>query len=344
MKYRNYLEAISNDLGILPYKGEQDELYEARLLYSALSVWIRMMLFDDNPQDDYSKGVSLVHIHKRINDLSNIFFNESEYLQEWFSFNGGNTTSKLLISRLFNSGVINKVIGSERVCSVSTNYEKISGSIFIVKGAINSLNRLHANGVSLCLLKTSSNIEFTSMPIGSVVRSRNAKEYTINLLKQAKWVPHRMDSKYEFFNPLFKGNSLYRSWNAELNTSAEYTVSRLVSDSQTQFFLVKVENDKIYSSVLTRYPNESKELRRVLYGIRAIYNNCMYASIQQHLCGRYFSVKLSAKLPVKDEMDLMALGWPIKKIDDVQNILFRTELKEYVCNILENLNIKLKEK
>lgn len=80
------LNAMIRDLKIWQYSGESNPQFVARVVYSALSMWIRVSTLDENifEPSENPVGVSKVHILNRCQSFLDFMIKRYPDIREWF--------------------------------------------------------------------------------------------------------------------------------------------------------------------------------------------------------------------------------------------------------------------
>ena len=107
--------------------------------------------------------------------------------------------------------------------------------------------------------------------------------------------------------------------------------------------MLKFENGEIFICKLEELLAEGKEERRVILGLRKMYQNQMNA-LYEHK-GSVILLNLFCRLPLREERILETYCWPERSFDDKLNYLVPIKVWDEIKGLFENgLGIRLKEK
>lgn len=103
------LQAIATDLNLKQYQNETATAFSSRVLYSAMSCWIKTACLDNSISGEI--GVSRRHILSRCTPVLSEFLKRMPECVSWFEPDGTDEQSVSIIrSRLLRSGDIVNVV------------------------------------------------------------------------------------------------------------------------------------------------------------------------------------------------------------------------------------------
>ncbi|CEP95572.1 Uncharacterised protein [[Clostridium] sordellii] len=336
------LSEISNDLNIGQYKEENFILYKSRVIYSALSKWIKISTLDKDILKDkeYDIGQSSKYL---VNKAKEILENIIEVFPEiniWFHPKGMKESPEILIiDRLKNSGEIIK--SGFRTQLALPTYEEciISDNTKVTRGIENNEMHVYTGLVQLKSLDNICKIDKTGLFEFYGLEDKTAQEIWYKYIKNAEW-KKRKSITCNIFNKYSKFN-FYRSW--EENYNLKDGEISIYKENYNDYGVIKNIDGEIYTSQFTRPLVESYEIRRFMYALKCEVKNNTIANYKY--IGKYDAVELNLRsaLPNHENNILLALGWPKNSIQDTNNLIFNIHVWEFVKLILENLNIVTRE-
>lgn len=333
---------IVKDTKIKPYEGEAREEYLGRLVYSAMGQWLKIMTLDTDNQDNEIVGKSKSYVFTRGREILDNMILAMPACKEWF-WNAYNISQRekehpirVLYTRMLNAGELIEVgfktsIGSpqEYITPLVGEYERLLG--------LGNTSHKEASYVGVTRIKKSlvvENIENSTI---------NSCDYIEWLEKIAKWEPINDVSEYEFFQPLSKAIP-HNSWT---NSFAQVEKSGLILgrirlfNALYEYYLIKKQDNQIFTSKISLVLNEFKEERRVILGLRKLAGNPMRA--QAKIKEEVIVLRLFCRLPLVEERKFETYCWPKKDINDKINYVIPIELWDYFKLTLEALQIQVEE-
>lgn len=338
---KHILDEMSSDLDIYKYKDEDSISYKARVIYSALSKWVKISTWDsDILEEEENIGKSRKYLSNKAKDFLQNILDIYPEIRTWFyPKDMKENPETLIIDRLKNSGEIVKSGFNTKFAL--PNYEEciISNKAKVTRGIENNEIQMHTGLVQLKLLEDNCNIDKQDVFEFYGVEDKNAKEIWNIYLKSAEW-RKRQDITCQIFNKYSKVN-FYRSWD-ESYKLREGEIS-IYKENHSDYGVIKKVNGEIYTSQFTSILVDNYEIRRFLYGLKSEASNNTIAYYKYKGEGRTVELNLKSALPKHENNILLALGWPKNSIQDTNNLIFSIRVWEFIKLILENLNIVLRE-
>ena len=101
---------ISNDLQIIKFKGESIRDYNQRIIYSALSMWVRSLL-NGNSINDFNGDIDktfpdFLYVQSNLSKIAQSFLTSFECNPDWLDMNDNYNSVSMAISRT----IINEMI------------------------------------------------------------------------------------------------------------------------------------------------------------------------------------------------------------------------------------------
>lgn len=336
------IDDINRDLKVQRCSGETDGRYHARIIYSALSMWVRHSILDKDILAPSKKevGVSKIHIINRCKPFLENMLELFPECKEWiFPDKEDQNPITIVRDRLNN---INELID----VGYQTNVGLPDYRELIINPGVNIVRGLSQSGYSymsgIAQLKVSdnlSNINFSNLLKAHGLPSNTALEILESNLKRITWVQQSIVSE----QILDKYSSQPFSYTWHEDTELKNGDISLYRNDFYDFGFIKFEEGKSYLSQINKYLIDKKEVRRFMYGLKKEVNNPVKAYYIRHSSVHLVELILYNKLPSIEERLLLLLGWPKNNISDSRILLFDDSVWTFVTVILKQLHIKLEE-
>jgi hypothetical protein len=336
------ISQINKDLKIQRYSNEADTDYIARVIYSALSMWIRHSILDKDILIDSEKdhGVSKIHILNRCSFFLKKMLSLFPECNNWFYPDEIEGNPVVIVrDRLNNSGELLD-IGYETNLGLPKYEESvIAMGLNVVRGLSNN-GYTHITG--LAQLKVTDiwpNTDMEEISNFYGMPNMDAQEVLQNYLYRIRWSHQNITSGQMFDR--YSSKSFSNSWIDEIWLK-DRDIS-LYKIGIYDFGFIKFEGGEYYLSQIDNYLIEKREVRRFMYGMKARVNNPVKASYRKHAEAHLIELNLYNALPSLEKTLLLLLGWPKGNIKDYYNFLFDDAVWAFVTVVLERLHIKLEE-
>lgn len=336
------LDEISNDLNIYKYKDEDFTIYKARVIYSALSKWIKISTLDsDLLEDEWDNiGQSKKYISNKAKIfLQNIIDIYPEARNWFYPEDMKENPETLIIDRLKNAGELVKSGFNTKLALPSYEECIISNSQKVTRGIEENNIQMHAGLVQLKLIDNSCKVDKKLLFEFYGVEDKNATEIWNIYLKNCEW-RKRPEITCQIFNKYSKVN-FFRSW--EENYKLREGEISIYKENHNDYGVIKKIKGEIYTSQFKSVLVEEYEIRRFLYALKCEASNNTIAYYRYIEEGGVVELNLKSALPNHENNILLALGWPKNSIKDNTNLIFSIHVWEFIKLILENLNIVLRE-
>ena len=338
---KNMIEAMQRDLHMYPYKNESSSCYYGRLMYSALSSWIRFCIMDKTTEQNDSK--SKAYVLSRGKEILRGFIECIPECKPLIAATDGKFENRIeemvtdIRNKMIYGGELVELttkinIGlPERKCQPCTN-----GIVRVMGELINE--RCQAAGITR--IQEDVHSDGKSLDFISII---GIDDYITDLYKKARWSNIDDISRYEIFNSMAK-RAPYKSWENQLNKSMKYQLIRMsLYNDMHEYYLVKIDNGKMMTCRMDELLAEGKEERRIILGLRKMYGNQMDALYEYK--GSVVLLKLFCRLPLREEHIIETYCWPERSFDDKLNYLVPFKIWDEIKELLESgLGIILKEK
>ena len=335
------VEAMQRDLHIFPYNNEPSSNYFGRLVYSALSHWIRLFVMDKTSEKSDSK--SKAYILGRGKEILKGFIECLPECAKWISEDG-----KVIDDRVLEMviDIRNKMIFGGELVELETK-SNVGLPVGMVQPCANGIVRLFgeisgtkSQTVGIARIMEDIHTDVISIDFSAII---DIDDYVMNLYKKAKWSKVDDITNYEIFNSMSK-RAPYQSWEDYLNKSKKFHLARVsLYNDLHEYYLLQFDNGEIYVCRLDELLAEGKEERRIILGLRKMYDNQMDAFYEYK--GAVILLRLFCRLPLREERILETYCWPERSFDDKLNYVVPLKVWDEIKRLLEiGLGIRLKEK
>ena len=335
------LNIIGSDLKIQSFNAEEEGKYIARVIYSALGMWIRTVTLDKVILDEHSDnvGVSKIYINNRCEKFANNMLEVFPEIREWFYPEGSNENLISIIRERLYMGQELVDIGFETNMALP-KYEEcdIGNGVKLIRGVKKGeFKRIF--GLTQIEQVKNTKVDFNRI-INFYNLECNCSETVLNeYLSDCKW-----ESKSEFTGQIFdkySKKSFSNCWSYEYEIkNKDITLYKYgINDFG---FIKKIEN-QFYIHQINKYLIDKYEISRFMYGLKSKVNNKPIVKYKKYGDSKLIKLKLFNRLPKREENVLMIIGWPVKNINDKFNILIQDSTWPFIRSMLENLNINLEE-
>ncbi len=336
------LYEISSDLKMLRYEGEDLVLYKSRVIYSALSNWIKISTLDIDILNDVQTNIG--QSRKYISNKASTFLNNIiEIFPEasiWFYPDDiKEKPEKIIIDRLKKSGGIIKSGFNSYFALPSYEECIVDNEIKVIRGIENRNIQMYTGLTQLKLSEVSFEVDKDELFDFYGLDNQTAKEMWKIYVNNAEW-NKRSDIDCQIFNKFSKIN-FYNSWNDDYKLS-EGEIS-IYKENYSDFGIIKKLNNEIYTNKFSQAIVDKFEIRRFMYALRHEANNQVTAYYKFLNNKKLVELNLKCALPNHETDILLALGWPKNSIIDTKNLIFNVHVWRFVKLILENLNIIMRE-
>lgn len=332
------VRAMRDDMKIFPYSEESDCQYIGRLIYSALSQWLRVATQDELYGENISK--SKRYIFNRGVELLNNFTEAIPEASKYFLSPEGNFEVEDVIrnirEKMLTSGELIEV-GKQKNVTIPIYSEVVCASGFrrIVGIDNNPRDCVYCGITRIC-----KNEE--KMYVGDLIESEETLEFLAWIYKKAMWTKCSDLSGYEIFNPM-STKVPYQSWSDRANRSLEWHLGRVRTIEGYEYWLLKLNREEWFQAPFPSVLHEYKEERRVILALRKKCNNEMNAMFEYK--GNDTILYLYCGLPLKEESILETFCWPQVRYNDKYKYVMPTIVWDGIRNILvKNLGMTLREK
>lgn len=333
------MEAMRKDMRIFPYSDETQKYFIPRLIYSAISQWLRVATQDELYGENTIK--SKVYLLNRGREILTHFIIAFPEAEDYFL----NTNSKFIVDevikdireKMFSAGELTEV-GQQKNVTIPQYFEE---------GCSLGYSRI----IGFCDTET----RYYYVGITRIFENNKSQNYRIEddrmdcldflewIYKNAMWTQCENSNQLEFFDSTIN-KAPYQSWSDKANKSIEHHIGRIgLYNGLYEYWLLKYKDGKWYQAPFSSVLREYKEERRVFLALRKKYKNSINASFEYK--GKVVLLNLFCRVPIKEEILLDTFCWPQKRFYDKLNYVVPYKIWDGLKVILEtNLGLDLREK
>lgn len=334
-------EIIGKELNIPKYACEDTVQYHARITYSAIGMWIRML---SATQSKETKPWSKSALHRKISEVLQSYIRIDSELVHWFYPNGTSNPIKILRNTLFRAGDLIECGFDSRVKCANERIIPFSDTQAFITGYQSSFQLNHSAGLA-CTIKGDFECTTDFLSNNFQIPLSSAEMQLKQVSKTAKWEKVESIDNYEIFDPTRK-KILSSCWVRFLPMASNqlYIARSQYSFGMYDYQLIKYENNIYYRSSMSAFSQHElvRDTQRLLYAYKAIYGHP--ATVLVDKLDKYTIWHFWSKLPPAEEFFLRYIGWPLENIENTKNeYLIRNEFSYLVETIVKNLNIEMEE-
>ena len=328
------VDQISSDLKIHRFTEETVQLFECRVLYSAISCWIKAIAMDCpvSSRDGGGSGVSRRHIFDRSSSIIEIMCKMFPETKEWF-FCGKDHPSNIIRTRLINHGdLLNEgfdtylALPLKKRIQISDALETVYGVVLDDCAAYSGVSTISRSGKS-----------------GLKCDSQDYLIWFSKYLKEAGWTSaHPNNDSWQYFNPYLKTLNNYSAWQDVLPQDVDGIVlARMeINKNSYEYYLMK-NRGKLYHRLDPFFMMIGYH-RRIMYLLRSMVNNNIMVSMTEF--DDHVLVHFNTHLPMEENNLLESYAWPVNGIDDKLEWVMDKDVWEYIKMSISGLKVRIEEK
>jgi len=344
MDSKSTFAIIGNQMNIPRFTGESSKLYNSRVAYSALSMWIRLL---SATTGDSSDNLSKSSLHRKVGSILSGYIAADPDIEEWFYPSAESDPINIIRNALLRAGDIIEIGFPSRICSCPLRKDYFSEIAAFAKGGTTVSQIDYASGLAGIVHghSKSPRLPATILYEDFGIPNYQAQKRIDELLNNARWEKTDKIDSFEFFDPN-KNSVLSGCWTRflPLNSHQLYIARRQFSFGVFEYQLAKCEENDVYLSPCTHYQqNElTRETQRLLYAIKGLYGRKVTARVEKG--ATYSQWHFWSKLPPAEEMFLRYISWPLNDINNPKNeFVVRNEFNSLLYELANNLNIIVEE-
>lgn len=329
------IDKMATDLGIFRYNGEETTSFKCRVIYSAMSSWIKAITMDQpiGSKENHLSGVSRRHIYERGNAVLESLIKLNPETAPWFGVEDSDENPVVIIrNRLLNHGdLLNEGFDTNLALPVARRKQFISGYDTIY-GEVLGKKYIYSGISVLCSNHVTKQSEVCE----------SAEEWLKSFLKNIWWspIPSEMN-ELTYFNPAHKSRNNYTAWDSSLpNVSDEFILGRLmINQNGYEYYLLKPKSKLMHR--IDPFLQEQGYHIRIMLALRKKANNSVVAITKNY--GDHIHLKLSTHLPTKERILLESYAWPYNRINDMRYWTMYNYIWKYIKPYFESIGIRIAE-
>lgn len=306
---KDLLQTVAFDLGITRYSSESNSQFNNRVIYSAMTCWIKAACQDQPINGNQSEGVSRRHIHDKCSRILSAFLCRYHSSEPWFASDDENTDAiSLLRTRLLRHQELINVGFNTNVSLSAVRYEHLSDCLEVIHGTLFSPGSQY-NGIALTRQPVSSENSAIStiLPVN---------QWLDEYLKSAWWevFDASKEENLEYYDTRTSTSTLYKCWKTTppKNSDKYMLVRRPANVFSHEYLLINTHRHTMHR--IDPVLKELGEHRRFMFALRAAANNPVPGQIIKYPDHIHFNIR--AYLPEKETHLLEFYAWPHNSIND----------------------------
>lgn len=326
------IDDIAFDLRIKKYESERIELYNSRVIYSAMSSWMKHILLDHTIEEDKMELKTKNYHYRRSNEILIEFVNLFPEIHNWLYFKNRDPIH-IIRDRLISANELVEsnlegdiTIAPPQKISITSNTTRLidlSGEHWKFKyvGVTKIINE-ESTYKSDHLSKDSLDI---------------VDEFT-NRLYYSELLEFNFD--YELFNPLKKSNN-DKDWlgRGSLKSGINLIRKKTAFENLWDYVLIINDSNKYYQYTLIDELIKQGFHIRIMLGIRKLYKSPIKAKF--NIKNQIVVLHLGMKLPKFEQSILTTYSWPRRNIEDNWSFIVPIELWDMMFEMLQTLGFEM---
>lgn len=331
MNTKTAFAAIGKELNIDRYEGESINQYHARVAYSAVGMWLRMLAALSAAE---RIGISKAKLHRRVSSIIGNFLRVEPDLEEWFYPEVNANPENQMRDILLRAGDLLECDFDGTISCGTRKKISIKEGIVLLKGNVLVTDVETTSGLAIItheqtVLNKGELLEEYDIPV-------SGPEQVIELsLKNRKW--EKLDSidNHEIFDH-FRNKVLSACWVKflPLDEPQVYIARRQYSFGVYDYQYIKQEAGNYYVSSISGYEQDEyiRKTQRLLYAFKAVYGKKAKVLIEK---GKQYSIiHFWSKLPPAEESFFRYIGWPLEDIENKKN-------EFVICNVFLDVTVDI---
>lgn len=326
---------MAADLGIYRYNDEEITAFKCRVIYSAMSCWIKAIAMDQpiGGKENQLSGVSRRHIYERGNAVLESLIKMNPETSFWFDVDNTEENPVVIIrNRLLHHGdLLNEGFDTNLTLPIVHRKQFISG-YDTVYGEVLGENIIYSGISALCNNNVKKQEE----------KRQTIEEWLNDFFKNIWWssIPFEMTGLM-YFNPAHRSRNNYSAWDNSLpNVSDEIILGRAtINKNDYEYYLIKPKNKLMHR--IDPFLHEQGYHIRIMYALRKKANNSVVATINNY--GDHIHLKLYTHLPANERILLESYAWPYNQINDRLCWTMYGYIWNYIKPYFESIGIRIAE-
>ena len=329
------VDKMAMDLGIIPFQDESSLEYRSRVVYSAMSCWIKAIAMDRpvGNRDANFIGVSRRHIYERSRVILENICKIYPELSFWFNLSETeHHPVNLIRTRLLKHGDLRNE-GFNTNIALSHSYSKqLSTGVETLYGELLGDDIEY---VGIATIRRNAIVN----PAEKLIR---IQDWLNEFLKELWWSKEFPNTNgWQFFNPATYVKNNSSAWQESLPQDVCGIIlgRSCINKSEYEYYLLKPKM-KLLHRIDPFLKNQGYH-KRIMYALRDSVNNSSEATIKVYDSHVY--LRLNAHLPEKENSLLERYAWPLRHVNDISAWIMTPFIWDFVKPFIESLGIRIKE-
>lgn len=308
---------ISNDLQIVKFKEESIREYNQRIIYSALSMWVRSLL-NGNSVNDFNYDIDktfpdILYVQSNLSKIAESFLSSFECNPDWLDMNDDCSSVSMEIS----STIIKQMIYLQEIGEVLERklspvpHRRILFGQYVHEYGINTFGKeFQTIGVSMWTnkLPEDKNKQEAVIPTGG-------KEYFSYIDKNFPWITANITGTYEMFK-VGSTRAYSKAWTIYDPNKVKNGIYLLreVNNYEPSYLLIKKNNKQVEMVVLDSWYVKNKEIYRMMYALNASNDTPACFRIREY--DDYVILHYASALPDEENRLIQSISWPYSTYRD----------------------------
>lgn len=332
---------IAKDMKIRNFQNENENDFINRVIYSSISEWIKASTFDrkiDNQEGVTENGCTKHHITRKCGDILEGFIEVYPQIESYFFPSDKKEPKPIqdIQKRLLMGGIL--VSGENNTIQLSQQkYGQISDHLFFERGNFFQIGK-QVSGLGCYTNSVPEEISINHIDELFFIPPKTAKETVLSYYKlmEGKFeIISSVPEYWKFFDFLSR-KSFHNSWVDQFNKEGKITVYKNINNP-LEYGFAKYNNGTLSIAKFPNHIAETKEIRRILYGLRAIENNPCQANLT--LKSDSVDLEFYTSLPQREQTLLYMIAWPVRSMYDRTQYTSSIEFLPTIKKMLNNLTV-----
>jgi len=338
MNTKSAFDSIGRELNIKRFGDESAECFHARVAYSALGFWSRMLASTQNKGEN---GVLKSSFHRKMSTTIHNFIEMDNDLNSWFYPSENSNPANILRNTFLRMGDIVEFGFDGRVCCAPRKSIHISDDLSIIQGYIQADEVDYVSGLAGVVCEKAVATPIISEKFGIPIT--NSEDLLQSFQRRIKWEKIDNIDNYEIFDPC-RNKVLSACWSKflPLVPNQPYMARRQYSFGVYDYLFIKQAENNYYVAAISDFSQNEliRDTQRILYALKDVYGKRASATINQ--METYSVIHFWSKLPPAEECLFRYIGWPLENIDNPKNeYIVRNEFMDCIRFVTNNLAIEM---
>lgn len=331
---KQLIEDMIYDLNIESYPGEVESQYHARIIYSAMSLWMKHIILDQTIEEDKHEVKSKKYHYRRSAEIFEEFISLFPSIESWMYPDKKINPLHQIRNDLIASGEINEVNVNGDIGLGRPQRIPISSDISRVIGLYDDKESSKYTGVTkICIGYNDEKSSSLSQDSTAVI------EDFLNPSYYSEQLDLKFD--YELFK-VHKAGKYNKRWEENGRLDSELNLIRVKTPHENfwNYALLLNHSGKVYKYSLHEELINIGFHSQLMIGLKKIYGSAAEANFIHK--DNIIELNLDIKLPRYEEMIIRTYSWPKNNIVDSWSYIIPIEVWSMVKKLLITLGYIVK--